>query len=70
LHLQQTKNPGTLARGFLHADRDYAAAFFFLRHPSRPNPARPVAKSGRRQRVSKKLAARLLKVYAPFIKMV
>ena len=28
--------------------RDYAAlAFFFLRHPSRPNAPRPVAKRGR-----------------------
>ena len=46
LHGHQTKTPGTSPRGFsLHQTLiDYAA--FFLRHPSRPNPARPVAKSG------------------------
>jgi hypothetical protein len=49
LHRQQTKTPGHCAGVFL--DRtliDCAAiSFGFLRQPSRLNPTRPVAKSGR-----------------------
>jgi hypothetical protein len=43
-------NPRNIARGLVRSnvERDYAAAaFFFLRQPSRPNPTRPEAKSGR-----------------------
>ena len=38
------KKPGTLRWGLDQTLIDYAA--FFLRQPRRPNPARPVAKSG------------------------
>ena len=47
LHRQQTIiAPGLFVRS--NAERDYASiALFFLRQPSRPNPTRPEAKSGR-----------------------
>jgi hypothetical protein len=44
---------GSLKKGervldlFVRKVRDSATAFFFLRQPSRPNPTRPEAKSGR-----------------------